>query len=94
MPETKPRPILFFRVEPQTYQKLCNLLVAIDTILELPKINHMIRELEAATKAVSAPDETLGGHLKDAPPDDPPNKGKKNGNGKDKDGLEPAGKEH
>lgn len=92
MPEkTPPRPILFFRVEPATYQSLCNLLVALDTLLELPKINTMIRDLERATKAVSVPDETLGGHLRTDPPDNPEKPGKKNGAGK---ALETVGKEH
>ena len=88
MPEQ--RPILFYRVATETYQRTCALLLALDTLLELPKINGIIRELERNTRAIYPPDETLGGHLKDAPPV----KGKKNGEGGKDEPLEPVGKEH
>ena len=87
MPE--PRPILFYRVETETFQRVTNLLLALDTLLELPKIPEIIRELERNTRAVHPPDKTLDGHLKDATTP----KGKKNGKGEKDEPLEPVGKE-
>ena len=46
------QPVLFFRVEPLVYQELGTFLLAMDTLLELPKIKSMIRTLEQGTRAV------------------------------------------
>ena len=73
------QPVLFFRVEPLVYQELGTFLLAMDTLLELPKIKSMIHTLEQGTRAV---------YPEPPKPEPPP---KANGKGKPKD--KPAGVE-